>query len=43
MQKSFLSSGADFSDKTFKGIVDVFDETIDSFFLVLIFFHKGYA
>ena len=38
MQKSFLSSLDIFADKTFNGIVDVFDEIIESFFLVFNIF-----
>ena len=32
IQKSFLSVSDIFADKTFKGIVDVFDEIIEFFF-----------
>jgi len=38
IQKSFLSSSDIFADKTFKGIVEVFDEIIESFFLVFNIF-----
>ena len=38
IQKSFLSSMDIFADKTFKGIVDVFDEIIESGFLALKIF-----
>ena len=35
MQKSFLSLSFNFSERIFRGIVDVLDETIESFFLSL--------
>ena len=35
IQKSFLSSSDIFDDRTFNGMVDVFDEIIESFFLCL--------
>ena len=38
IQKSFLSSSDSFSDNTLIGIEDVFEETIDSFFLSLNIF-----
>ena len=35
IQKSFLSASVSFSDSIFRGIVEVFDETIEFFFLFL--------